>query len=180
MSIGKVGCVFCDIIQNKKYDFEYNDCVIFSPLAPIVPGHKLIVPINHAKSAAYDPQGAAKAMEVASQMVYHLTFGGDPPWPEPQANIITSCGTDATQTIKHTHLHVVPRTAHDGLALPWTDQLSAEVWTRDDGWSVSLTRVGERISKISSLPAIVETPPIPLTYEYVMRALEANGYARQS
>jgi histidine triad (HIT) family protein len=38
----------------------------------------------------------------------------------PPCNIITSAGSDATQTVFHLHLHVVPRRAGDGLALPWT------------------------------------------------------------
>jgi histidine triad (HIT) family protein len=34
-------------------------------------------------------------------------------------NIITSAGRDATQTVDHLHLHLVPRRPGDGLALPW-------------------------------------------------------------
>jgi histidine triad (HIT) family protein len=37
-------------------------------------------------------------------------------------NIITSVGAEATQTVFHLHLHVVPRRFGDGLALPWTGQ----------------------------------------------------------
>lgn len=36
--------------------------------------------------------------------------------------IITSIGANATQTVRHTHLHVVPRRPGDGLALPWTHE----------------------------------------------------------
>jgi diadenosine tetraphosphate (Ap4A) HIT family hydrolase len=39
-----------------------------------------------------------------------------------QANIITSIGPAASQTVMHTHLHIVPRTEGDGLHLPWTGQ----------------------------------------------------------
>jgi histidine triad (HIT) family protein len=38
------------------------------------------------------------------------------------ANLITSVGSAATQTVFHLHVHVVPRRAGDGLALPWTSQ----------------------------------------------------------
>jgi histidine triad (HIT) family protein len=37
-------------------------------------------------------------------------------------NIISSKGPAATQTVFHLHLHLVPRTAGDCLALPWTNQ----------------------------------------------------------
>ncbi len=35
-------------------------------------------------------------------------------------NLITSAGREATQTVFHLHIHVVPRRDGDGLALPWT------------------------------------------------------------
>ncbi len=42
-----------------------------------------------------------------------------------------------------------------------------EIWRRDDGWEVC-----DRIPS-----AAITTPrPIPLTYEYAVRALKANGY----
>jgi histidine triad (HIT) family protein len=37
----------------------------------------------------------------------------------PPCNIITSAGTEATQTVFHLHVHIVPREAGDGLELPW-------------------------------------------------------------
>jgi len=39
-----------------------------------------------------------------------------------QANIITSIGSAATQTVMHAHIHIVPRAEGDGLKLPWADQ----------------------------------------------------------
>jgi histidine triad (HIT) family protein len=35
------------------------------------------------------------------------------------ANLITSAGREATQSVFHLHIHLVPRKANDGLALPW-------------------------------------------------------------
>ncbi len=36
-------------------------------------------------------------------------------------NVITSRGAAATQTVRHLHVHVVPRRQGDGILLPWTD-----------------------------------------------------------
>ena len=40
----------------------------------------------------------------------------------PSANLITSIGAAATQTVFHLHVHVVPRHEGDGLLLPWSNQ----------------------------------------------------------
>lgn len=37
-------------------------------------------------------------------------------------NLIASRGPEATQSVYHLHLHLIPRLKHDGLALPWTGQ----------------------------------------------------------
>lgn len=42
--------------------------------------------------------------------------------PTNQYNLITSVGSNATQTVHHLHVHYVPRVAGDGLHLPWTNQ----------------------------------------------------------
>lgn len=36
------------------------------------------------------------------------------------SNLITSAGAEATQSVFHLHVHIVPRGENDGLALPWT------------------------------------------------------------
>jgi diadenosine tetraphosphate (Ap4A) HIT family hydrolase len=36
-------------------------------------------------------------------------------------NLITSVGMLATQSVKHLHIHVVPRHPNDTLRLPWGD-----------------------------------------------------------
>lgn len=43
----------------------------------------------------------------------------------PAANLITSKGADATQSVYHLHVHIAPRQADDGLHLPWTSQHTA-------------------------------------------------------
>jgi diadenosine tetraphosphate (Ap4A) HIT family hydrolase len=86
---------------------------VVKPIDPVTEGHVLIIHANHADSAAHATGQAAGLMEFAAKYVKRL--GVD-------ANIITSIGPDATQTVMHTHLHVVPRRAGDGLALPWTGQ----------------------------------------------------------
>lgn len=109
-------CVFCDRIERGEYDREELGCVVFEPLNPVTPGHLLVVPIAHSTSAAdqrVSANDAGYAVELAAKIVWEQ---------EIEANIITSIGPSATQTVLHTHIHLVPRHEGDGLMLPWSGQ----------------------------------------------------------
>lgn len=85
---------------------------VFEPLNPVVPGHLLVVPDVHVEHAKADATIAAGAMDIAGLVAARYR----------SSNIITSIGPEATQSVKHLHLHVVPRHKDDGLTLPWTGQ----------------------------------------------------------
>lgn len=85
-------------------------CHIFEPLNPVTPGHVLVAPVAHVTNAAESPLLAAAAMYVAAEWAARHA----------SANILTSIGVPATQTVRHLHLHVVPRELGDGLKLPWS------------------------------------------------------------
>jgi len=87
--------------------------VAIKPLNPVTPGHLLVIHSNHTDSAADDPEQAGFLVAFAAK--YVAKEGCD-------ANIIVSVGPAASQTIEHTNVHIVPRTAGDGLMLPWTGQ----------------------------------------------------------
>lgn len=104
------GCVFCDIAQGEApatFVREWDDAIAIVPLSPVVDGHLLVIPRRHVADAASDQDTSAAAMRRAAEIV-----------PRP-ANIITSLGVEATQSVFHLHLHIVPRAENDGLALPW-------------------------------------------------------------
>lgn len=81
------------------------------PLHPVTPGHILVIHAKHTESAAEDPEQAGYLVAFAAKYVARHNI---------EANIITSIGSDASQTVFHTHVDVVPRTAGDGLMLPWS------------------------------------------------------------
>lgn len=104
-------CVFCRIVTREApatIVCEWPDALAIVPLEPVVPGHLIVLPKVHVADAMEDPDITADTMRRAAQL--HE-------WP---ANIITSAGPEATQTVFHLHIHVVPRRAGDGLSLPWT------------------------------------------------------------
>lgn len=104
-------CVFCDIKKIASAVIETNGCYIFEPLNPVVKGHRLVVPVFHVADFTEDIEITGNVMKVASDWAYNL--GGD-------FNIITSKGKNATQSVFHFHVHLIPRKEGDGLLLPWT------------------------------------------------------------
>lgn len=115
------GCVFCRIIAAGEYDDEYDGIVDFEPLNPVRPGHRLVVPKVHVTDALEDPAVSAATMAYAASLA--KTSGLAP------CNIMTSVGREATQSVFHLHIHIVPRSAGDGLMLPWTEQQAKDSGT---------------------------------------------------
>lgn len=106
-------CVFCDILAGEAPATivrSWPYAVAFKPLNPVTEGHTLVVPATHVRDALENPDVSAATMAAASE--YAAEVG--------PCNIITSAGHEATQTVFHLHIHVVPRREGDGLALPWT------------------------------------------------------------
>ncbi len=112
-------CVFCTIVAGRApatIVAEWPDAIAIVPLGPVVPGHILVIPRVHVADLGEDPFVTAVTAHRAAQLgaAIRSEHGVD-------LNLITSAGPAATQTIHHLHLHLVPRVAGDGLALPWTE-----------------------------------------------------------
>jgi histidine triad (HIT) family protein len=106
-------CPFCEINLGRAYaEFvhEWSDTIAIIPLNPVVDGHTLIIPKTHVADFATDPAISANTMRRAAQLMQ---------WTNRPMNLITSRGREATQSVFHLHLHLVPRAENDGLALPW-------------------------------------------------------------
>uniref|UniRef100_UPI003F4953B9 HIT family protein n=1 Tax=Streptosporangium sp. CA-235898 TaxID=3240073 RepID=UPI003F4953B9 len=111
-------CVFCAIIAARAPATvvrAWPETIAISPRHPVTPGHVLVIPHTHVPDVGTDPWVSARAMSRAAELAATL----------PAANVITSRGAAATQTVFHLHLHVVPRVQDDGLPLPWTPQHAA-------------------------------------------------------
>jgi histidine triad (HIT) family protein len=110
-------CVFCRRIGRGEVELVTLDIVTFEPLNPVTPGHRLFVPIRHSPDFLHGggAHDLGRSMEAAA--TWHSRWGGGT-----DANLIVSAGSAATQTIKHLHVHLVPRRAGDELTLPWTGQ----------------------------------------------------------
>lgn len=116
-------CTFCEIVAGRESAFivrEWPDALAIRPLNPVTEGHVLVLPKAHVVNFAEDPWTAAMVMHHTADYIRNPRRLWD-------CNVITSVGPDATQTVFHLHVHVVPRRENDGLALPWTGQRVEEV-----------------------------------------------------
>lgn len=131
-------CPFCDIVRGEapppERFYDYGDVVSFEPLNPVVPGHTLVVPKVHVVDYVENPLVTGRTFQVAAQLSQDLRAIckrmdeelGHRPGVDMALNVISSAGADATQTVFHLHVHVVPRLPGDGLHLPWTSQHAAD------------------------------------------------------
>ena len=100
-------CLFCKIIageipSGKVYEDEY--VYAFRDIAPQTPTHILVVPKTHIASAD-EVDGAnsifvAKIFEAVPKIAAEAGLVGG-------YRVITNCGPDACQSVKHLHFHVM-------------------------------------------------------------------------
>ncbi|WBL18494.1 HIT family protein [Citricoccus sp. NR2] len=113
-----MNCIFCEILYGTEpHQTVWNGISTLGivPLSPVTEGHVIFMPRKHVRDAAEDPSVTAEVMHDASTYIAHARSQGI----LGDANIITSIGPAATQSVFHLHVHVVPRQENDGLALPW-------------------------------------------------------------
>lgn len=113
-----VNCVFCKIADGKipSYKlYEDDDVLAFLDVSPATYGHALVIPKEHYENFLATPKELMhKVMNVAQRIgqvqIEHLGAKG--------VNILTNVNEAAGQSVKHFHVHVIPRyTATDGFKL---------------------------------------------------------------
>ncbi|MCR5263929.1 MAG: histidine triad nucleotide-binding protein [Clostridiales bacterium] len=101
------GCLFCKIIAGEIPSakvYEDDDIFAFRDINPQAPTHILVVPKTHIPSmdgvTAENSAVVAKIFEVIPQIAAKegLTNG---------YRVISNCGPDACQTVKHLHFHIL-------------------------------------------------------------------------
>jgi histidine triad (HIT) family protein len=113
------GCPFCAIVAGRapaQIFHEWDDALAIVPLNPVTEGHLLVIPKVHVADVGHDPEVSAATMRRAAQLAASQ-------W----CNVITSRGRVATLSVFHLHLHLVPRSEGDGLALPWDPSVAGLV-----------------------------------------------------
>lgn len=112
-------CIFCKIaagfIPCHKI-FEDDLLVAFLDIAPIVPGHALVIPKAHYSSLLTTPPEALAAINARLPRLAGALLNAVA---APACHILTNCGPEASQSVPHLHYHIIPRSANDGYRLPW-------------------------------------------------------------
>lgn len=111
-------CVFCAIVRGEaeaSVAYEDERVVAFMDIAPATAGHLLVVPRRHARRLAdLDPEDGAQMFRVAQRVAAAVRRSSIP---AEGVNLLLADGEVAMQEVMHVHLHVLPRTEGDGLAL---------------------------------------------------------------
>lgn len=100
-------CLFCKIINGDIPSAKvYEDELVFAfrDIEPQAPTHILIIPKTHIKSVAeITPENSAVVahiFEVAAKIAQDEGLGDG-------YRIVTNCGDNAGQTVKHLHFHLM-------------------------------------------------------------------------
>ncbi len=100
-------CLFCKIIAGEipgKKVYEDDLVYAFYDINPQAPVHFLVVPKKHIESAGkITPENSAVVahiFEVIAKLAAELGL-------ENGFRVITNCGEDGAQTVKHLHFHVL-------------------------------------------------------------------------
>jgi len=124
-------CVFCRIAAGTipcARLFENEDVLAFLDIAPVRPGHALVIPKAHFPTLFELPAGLGGALLAAAGRVGAAVMqavGAE--GLNLQMNNLAAAG----QLVMHAHLHLIPRQSGDGLALwpqhpyPGTDEMNA-------------------------------------------------------
>jgi histidine triad (HIT) family protein len=112
-------CIFCKIASGAipaRKVLETEHCVAFLDVAPLAPGHTLLIPKVHASSL--DAMPAASLAPVTAQ----LPALGKAIMAATSAegyNVLLNTGAAAGQVVLHAHFHIIPRRRGDGLGYRW-------------------------------------------------------------
>ncbi|MDD6691470.1 MAG: HIT domain-containing protein [Lachnospiraceae bacterium] len=112
-------CIFCKIANGEipsRTLYEDDRFRVILDLGPATKGHALILPKNHyADLFALPEDEAAEAAKLAKKMgaklVDKLHADG--------LNVVQNNGETAGQTVKHFHIHLIPRYENDGQHILW-------------------------------------------------------------
>ncbi|BAH73719.1 HIT family protein [Solidesulfovibrio magneticus] len=110
-------CIFCKIVKGeipcaKLYEDELT--LAFLDIAPVAPGHALVIPKAHHPDLFALPVELGAALLAAQQRVGRAVMAA---MGATGLNVQQNNAQSAGQMVFHAHYHLIPRREGDGLAL---------------------------------------------------------------
>ena len=115
----EASCIFCkiangEIPSNTLYEDELYRVIL--DLGPATRGHALILPKDHYADLYELPEeDCARILKLAKKMAVRITerMGCD------GFNLVQNNGEAAGQTVRHFHMHLIPRYRDDNQQINW-------------------------------------------------------------
>lgn len=116
-------CIFCEIVLGHipaSIIHETLNTITFLDINPVTRGHLIIIPKEHSKDVSETKDIILEEIirvskEIGVRLKERLGADG--------FNILNANGTEAQQSVFHTHFHIVPRYKNETLDL-WFDTKS--------------------------------------------------------
>jgi histidine triad (HIT) family protein len=118
-------CIFCDLVAgHEAISAIYEDDVVlaFLDIAPVNPGHTLVIPKRHiATLADLDEETGMHLFRISQRMAAAVRQAGVRC---EGVNLWLADGAAAFQEVFHIHMHVIPRFADDNfqISADWSIQ----------------------------------------------------------
>jgi bis(5'-adenosyl)-triphosphatase len=148
----KADCPFCNINTDKTEFAESQHFRAIYNIAPILPGHSLIIPKSHVTSLLDLDETDISEMVIFSQKCVKMlqqAFNTN------GFNWTIQEGEEAGQTVRHLHLHLIPRKRNDlphpGDWYPKLLQSESELIDSEERHKLSEDQVGVVVAMIKKL-----------------------------
>ena len=110
-------CIFCKIVAGEvpsQKVLETDEVYAFLDIAPVKPGHVLVVPKEHAATLLEMDAALATPVHVAIQSLGRAAMEATG---AQGFNLQVNTHHAAGQLVPHVHYHIIPRHEDDGLSL---------------------------------------------------------------
>ena len=113
------GCIFCMIASGEipsETVLETEDVRVVADISPANPGHLLVIPKRHADDfTKLDEASAVAVIKTAQRVVRAMNNTLHPDG----INVLQNNGEAAGQTVRHYHMHLIPRYVGDTVRMSW-------------------------------------------------------------
>lgn len=131
-------CIFCRIIAGEIPStkiYEDDNVLAFLDIAPVNPGHTLVIPKNHYANLEEVPVDVlGEVIKAVKKIGQALKIGLN----VKGYNVIENNDPIAGQIINHLHFHIIPRHENDNLHL----------WPQQEYQAGEMDEVAEKIIKV--------------------------------